>query len=113
MSEPRTPALTNFPPDDVILDAIRGRILVIDDEADIRESLEALLTLEGYQVVLASTANEGIERVESAQYDLVLLDLMLPDKSGIEVITELRERDNETPIFLITAYGWLATGKGF
>ncbi|MBY0505656.1 MAG: sigma-54 dependent transcriptional regulator [Bryobacteraceae bacterium] len=95
----------NLPPDDVILDAVHGRILVIDDEADIRESLEALLTLEGYQVELASTANEGIARVEATQYDLVLLDLMLPDKSGIDVITELRERDNETPIFLITAYG--------
>lgn len=103
-STPRT-SISQLPPDDVILDAVRGRILVIDDEADIRESLEALLTLEGYQVELASTANAGIERVEATQYDLVLLDLMLPDKSGIEVITELRERDNETPIFLITAYG--------
>lgn len=107
MSEPRTPRtpLPPLPPDDVILDAVHGRILVIDDEADIRESLETLLVLEGYQVDLASTANEGIERVESVQYDLVLLDLMLPDKSGIDVITELRARDNETPIFLITAYG--------
>jgi len=108
MSELRIPRnlnLANLPPDDVILDAVHGRILVIDDEADIRESLEALLTLEGYQVELASTANEGIARVEAVQYDLVLLDLMLPDKSGIDVITELRERDNETPIFLITAYG--------
>ena len=105
LRSPRTTHLTNLLPDDVILDATHGRILVIDDEADIRESLEALLTLEGYQVELASTANEGIARVETAQYDLVLLDLMLPDKSGIDVITELRERDNETPIFLITAYG--------
>lgn len=82
-----------------------GRILVIDDEEDIRESLETILTLEGFTVELAFNATEGLKKLEASSYDLVLLDLMMPDKSGMEVIPEIRQRDTETPIFLITAYG--------
>jgi DNA-binding NtrC family response regulator len=84
--------------------APKGRIL-IDDEEDIRESLETLLTLEGYSVELAPLANAGLRRMEQSTYDLVLLDLMMPDKSGMEVLAEVRQRDRATPIFLITAYG--------
>jgi DNA-binding NtrC family response regulator len=85
--------------------AQKGRILVVDDEADIRESLETLLSLEGYAVELAQNANEGLRKIESGNYDLILLDLMMPDRSGMEVLREVRERDSETPIFMITAYG--------
>ncbi|HVO98564.1 MAG TPA: sigma-54 dependent transcriptional regulator [Bryobacteraceae bacterium] len=83
----------------------RGRILVIDDEPDIRESLEALLSLEGYRVDLAVNATEGLKKLENSLYDLVLVDLMMPDKSGMEVLEEIRQRDRETPLFMITAYG--------
>jgi DNA-binding NtrC family response regulator len=85
--------------------AQKGRILVIDDEADIREGLEMLLASEGYHVDLAANALEGLHRLESQGYDLVLLDLMMPDRSGMDVLQEVRERDRETPIFMITAYG--------
>ncbi len=83
----------------------RSRILVIDDEADIRESLELLLSMENYQVELAVNGADGLAKFESAIFDLVLLDLMMPDKSGMEVLAEIRERDRETPVALITAYG--------
>jgi DNA-binding NtrC family response regulator len=83
----------------------RGRILVVDDEADIRESLELLLGAEGYAVSCAENAAEGLRRFESGVFDLVLLDLMMPDRSGLEVLDEIRKRDRETPVFLITAYG--------
>jgi DNA-binding NtrC family response regulator len=83
----------------------KGRILVIDDEAEIRESLETLLDLEGYQTDLAANGAEGERKLESRAYDLVLLDLMMPDKSGMEVLRDVRERDRYTPIFMITAYG--------
>ena len=83
----------------------KGRILVVDDEADIRESLETLLCLEGYSVELAQNGTEGLRRAEGANYDIVLLDLMMPDRSGMEVLREIRERDTETPVFMITAYG--------
>ncbi|GIU79231.1 MAG: acetoacetate metabolism regulatory protein AtoC [Bryobacteraceae bacterium] len=83
----------------------RGRILVVDDEADIRESLQILLEGEGYSVAAAENAAEGLRRFESGVFDLVLLDLMMPDRSGFEVLDEIRKRDRETPVFLITAYG--------
>jgi len=98
-------ALANLPPDVIEAEHSRGRILVIDDEPDIRESLEALLSEEGYHVELAANATEGQKRLESSSYDLVLLDLMMPDKSGMQVLEEIRMRDRETPVFLITAYG--------
>jgi DNA-binding NtrC family response regulator len=85
----------------------RGRILVVDDEIEIRESLEALLDLEGFQVDLAVNAAEGERKLESRAYDLVLLDLMMPEKSGMEMLRDVRERDRHTPIFMITAYGTL------
>ena len=85
----------------------RARILIVDDEEDIREGLETLLTLENYRVDQAVTANEGLARLETTSFDLVLLDLMLPDKSGIDFLAEFRQRDTVTPVFLITAYGSL------
>jgi len=83
----------------------KGKILVVDDEHDIREGLELLLLSEGYSVDLAQNGTEGIQKLESATYDLALLDLMMPDMSGMDVLAEVRKRDRETPIFMITAYG--------
>jgi len=83
----------------------KGKVLVVDDELDIREGLEMLLTTEGYSVDLAQNGTEGLQKLESHAYDLVLLDLMMPDRSGMEVLQEVRARDRETPIFMITAYG--------
>lgn len=85
--------------------SLKGSILVIDDEADIRESLEFLLTGEGYRVELATRAMEGLEKLANQSYDLVLLDLMMPDLSGIETLGEIRKKDTATPVFLLTAYG--------
>ena len=84
---------------------VQRRILVIDDEIDIRESLELLLTGENYQVDMAENATIGLQKYESGNYDLVLLDLMMPDRSGLEVLADVRGKDTETPIFLLTAYG--------
>jgi DNA-binding NtrC family response regulator len=83
----------------------KGRILVIDDEADIRESLEVLLDMEGYAAELAVDAGEGLRKLSKARYDLVLLDLMLPDRSGMDVLADVRAKDQETPIIMLTAYG--------
>src|SRR5208282_3965873 len=83
----------------------KGRILVVDDEADIRESLETLLCLEGYTVELAQNGADGLRRAEAANYDIILLDLMMPDRSGMEVLRENGAGATETPVFMITAYG--------
>src|ERR1039457_2618793 len=85
---------------------LKGKILVIDDELDIREGLYDLLTLEGgYTVELAHNGTEGLHKLEGTAYDLVLLDLMMPDMSGMDVLRHVRKTDAETPIFMITAYG--------
>jgi DNA-binding NtrC family response regulator len=84
---------------------IPGRILVVDDEADIRESLETLLDLEGYAVELAVDGGDCLRKVEKSTYDLILLDLMMPDRSGMDVLRDLRQRDIDTPIIMMTAYG--------
>src|ERR1700760_3005415 len=81
------------------------RILIIDDEASIRESLETLLTLEGYTVETATEGDSGLGRIDHASYDLVLLDLALPGKSGLEVLPLIRERNPELPVIMITAFG--------
>lgn len=105
MSESRSSLDERFPVEDAPPPAGKGRILVIDDEVDIRESLEVLLTGEDYSVGMASTASEGLRKVETGNFDLVLLDLMMPDRSGMDLLRDLRERDRETPVFMITAYG--------
>jgi DNA-binding NtrC family response regulator len=85
--------------------AVKGRILVIDDEPEIRESLEMLLAGDGYAVDLAHNGAEGLHKLEARVYDMVLLDMMMPDRSGMDVLREFRERDRETPVAVITAYG--------
>src|SRR6516162_1071976 len=84
---------------------IGGNILVIDDEAGIRESLEVLLTLEGYSVKTANDGQQGLRMLEMESFDLVLLDLALPGQSGLELLPQIKERQPETPVIMITAYG--------
>jgi len=81
------------------------RILIIDDEAAIRESLETLLTLEGYVVEMAPEGESGLERINQSAYDLVLLDLALPGKNGLEILHLIREHHPDLPVIMITAYG--------
>jgi DNA-binding NtrC family response regulator len=86
-------------------DRSNTRILVVDDEVDIRESLQALLESERYVVDLAKDGGDGLRKLEQSGYELVLLDLMMPDRSGMDVLRELRQRDVETPVIMMTAYG--------
>jgi len=90
-------------------DETRGRVLIIDDEEAIRESLETLLELERFDVETATNAASGIEVLERADYDLVLLDLMLPDRSGLEVLADIRAKDPSLPVIMLTAYGTVET----
>src|SRR5271167_4913581 len=83
----------------------RGSILVVDDEIEIREGLEALLTSESFQVTLAETAEAGLQKMEERPYDLMLLDVSLPDRNGLEMLPEIKRRDPILPVILITAYG--------
>jgi len=83
----------------------KGSILVVDDEAEIRDGLEALLTSENFAVTLAETGAAGLQQIEDHPFDLMLLDVSLPDRNGIEMLPEIRRRDPQLSIILITAYG--------
>ena len=83
----------------------KGSILVVDDEAEIREGLELLLSSEGYAVTCAETAAAGLTRLEERPFDLVLLDVSLPDRNGLDLLQEIHRRDPLLAIVLITAYG--------
>ncbi|HMK28804.1 MAG TPA: sigma-54 dependent transcriptional regulator [Terriglobales bacterium] len=85
--------------------AAQGSILIIDDEAAIRESLQTLLELENYEVESAATGEDGLGLIAEKVFDLVLLDFALPDRNGLDVLREIRERDSELAVIMITAYG--------
>src|SRR6516162_5797688 len=82
-----------------------GAVLIIDDEAAILESLQTLLEMEGYEVETASDGAEGLARLAERPYDLVLLDFAMPERDGIEILQDIRERDSELAVIMITAYG--------
>ncbi|HZQ44827.1 MAG TPA: sigma-54 dependent transcriptional regulator [Acidobacteriaceae bacterium] len=82
-----------------------ARILVIDDEAGIRDSLETLLTLEGFSVDLVPEGSAGLDLLTRHNYDLLLLDLSLPGESGIELLPRIKSLAPELPVIMITAYG--------
>jgi DNA-binding NtrC family response regulator len=81
------------------------RVLIIDDEAAIRESLETLLGLEGYTVDTAENGDQGLERIAEQPFDLVLLDLALPGRNGLEILAVIRDRQPNLPVIMITAFG--------
>jgi DNA-binding NtrC family response regulator len=81
------------------------RILIIDDEDAIRESLDTLLTLEGFSVNMAVDGRSGMELLARNEYDLLLLDLALPGQSGIDLLPRIIEMQPNLPVIMITAYG--------
>ncbi|PYS23980.1 MAG: DNA-binding response regulator [Acidobacteria bacterium] len=87
----------------------KGTVLIIDDEEEIRESIELLLNSEGMSTDTAGTGEEGLKKIEENLYDLVLLDLMLPGKSGMEVQKDIKRIDPTLPVVIITAIGALET----
>jgi len=79
------------------------RILVIEDEPTIIEFLRTGLAYEGYQVAIAPDGRTGFDLAANQSFDLIILDLMLPDMDGFDVCRKLREQGNETPIIMLTA----------
>jgi len=80
-------------------------ILIIDDDDQLRLSFERLLVQEGYNVLTAPSGEAGLKIAESKRPDLVVLDIRLPGKSGIEVFELLHEMDPKLPVIIMTAYG--------
>jgi DNA-binding NtrC family response regulator len=80
-------------------------VLIIDDEAAIRDSLETLLTMEGFQVIMAVDGAAGLEQLAQREFDLVLLDLALPGESGMDLLPKILEMQPGMPVIMITAFG--------
>ena len=84
-----------------------NHVLIVDDEAEIRESLESILREEDYLVTTAATAAEALELLRDAAYDVVLLDIWLPDRDGLETLTEIRQMEsaNVPEVIIISGHG--------
>ena len=81
------------------------RILVVDDEPAMRTGLKDNLEIEGYQIAEAEDGQKGLEKIINGQYDLIILDVMMPGMSGFDVCKKVRAMGNNTPIILLTAKG--------
>ena len=79
------------------------RILVVEDERRMAELLRRGLTEEGHQVSVARTGTEGLELALASPFDVIVLDVMLPQMDGMTVTRRLREKRNQTPVLMLTA----------
>ena len=87
----------------------KARVLVVDDEPGVLESIAGVLTDEGYATITASNGVDGLELFDTERPDMVLLDIWLPDRDGLEVLRALRERDPEARVVMISGHGTVST----
>lgn len=80
------------------------RVLVIDDDPDVLEFLGTFFRSLNHEVVTHDNAKDGLAALVATQPDLVLLDIMLPQKNGLELLKEIKELDRNVPVAMITAY---------
>ena len=88
-----------------------ARILVIDDDDQIRTALEHVLQLEGHEVISAANGREGIKVFEERGADLIITDIIMPDKEGLETIMELKTRYPDAKIVAISGGGCIEPGS--
>lgn len=81
------------------------QILVIDDEVQIRSMLKKMLEREGFNVIVASDGKEGMNLFDKEPADLVITDLIMPEKDGIEIIRELKKKSPDVPIIAMSGGG--------
>ena len=87
----------------------KGRILIIDDEPAMLEACEETLAHRGYRVEICDIPDDGVERARQKTFDVVLLDLKMPDKDGLEVLGELKSIDASLKMIMVTAFPTIAT----
>lgn len=79
------------------------RVLIVEDERKLAQVLASALQAEHYDVVVAATGEDGFYRANAERFDVVVLDLMLPGRSGLEILQTLRQRQIDTPVLILTA----------
>lgn len=80
------------------------KILIVDDEKELRETFSDLLEMEGYKTSIAENGYEAIDKVKNEIFDLIFLDIKMPGISGIETFYKIKEISPSIPVFFITAY---------
>jgi two-component system response regulator MprA len=80
-----------------------GRVLVVDDDPDVREAVETALELDGHRVTTANDGLAALKRLGQAEFDAVVLDVLMPNVDGFEVCRRLRTSGNRTPVLILTA----------
>ena len=78
------------------------KILIVDDDVVLRETLAAALASEGYRTAEAGDGREGLEKASQGGYDLIVMDFVMPNMTGLEAVRKMRERGVETPIIMLT-----------
>lgn len=96
---------------DPALQATATRIMVVDDKADVRNLLRDYLESEGYAVAALGSAAEALSRLAEFRPRVVLLDILMPDLSGLTALREIRARDPEVGVIMVTGNGDLDTAK--
>jgi DNA-binding NtrC family response regulator len=84
---------------------VKATVLVVDDERNITSSVAQLLELEGHRVLQANSGREAFDALEEREVDLVLLDVKLPDADGLSILQEIKKREAELPVVMMSAYG--------
>jgi DNA-binding NtrC family response regulator len=79
-------------------------ILVIDDEPIVADALTVVLSDSGYEVAIAATGRDGLDKISKQKFDVTITDLRLPDMSGLDVLSDIREKDPSSLIIVITAH---------
>jgi DNA-binding response OmpR family regulator len=87
------------------MDALTSKVLVVDDDERLSSMLVEYLAPDGMSVTTAANGVQGLRQIEKESYDLVILDIMLPGLSGLEVLKRLRQSGNRTPVLMLTAKG--------
>jgi len=85
------------------------RVLIVDDEADIRETVDMILRYEKYETLLAANGDEALALLEEPGADLVLLDVKMPGRDGLEVLAEIKRRSPEKDVIMISGHGTIHT----
>src|SRR3989338_6049667 len=88
---------------------LKNTILVIEDDALVRDSIYEVLSLEGYQVSLAGDAKDGLAKLGGQEFDLAMVDLRLPDSTGMDILKLIKERKPDLDVIMMTGFGTVET----